>query len=359
MDLKFITEVVAAPARTPHPEDAIFDGSQAAGGMVAALEYVLANPGSVTIKWDGIPALVFGRNADGKLIVTDKYMFDKPNGRVTSPEGWLAYDQARGANRGDLYQRVANIWAGLDEAVGSSTGFFWGDLLWSAPLQPKDGMYIFKPNVVEYHIPVKSNIGQLIAGRQGGVVVHTYLADEQAKPQPWNGQGIKLNGSVAILTPSAGIKFKLDDPIRLHKAATTAVNQYGNLVDKFLGGLEGVAKNAIKTYMNKRITGQTNEELVDWLATNVSGVQYKKLVGENFGGYLYREQKGLAALFTIWNAVYAFKINLAQQLEKQVQGMQQFVNGRPEGEGFVFSTPNGPVKLVQRGTFSRALFAKE
>jgi hypothetical protein len=286
-------------------------------------------------------------------------MFDKPNGRVTSPEGWLAYDQARGANRGDLYQRVANIWAGLDEAVGSSTGFFWGDLLWSAPLQPKDGMYIFKPNVVEYHIPVKSNIGQLIAGRQGGVVVHTYLADEQAKPQPWNGQGIKLNGSVAILTPSAGIKFKLDDPIRLHKAATTAVNQYGNLVDKFLGGLEGVAKNAIKTYMNKRITGQTNEELVDWLATNVSGVQYKKLVGENFGGYLYREQKGLAALFTIWNAVYAFKINLAQQLEKQVQGMQQFVNGRPEGEGFVFSTPNGPVKLVQRGTFSRALFAKE
>jgi len=358
MELQFLKEVASAPTRTPHPEDAIFDGSQAATGMIQALEYVIENPGSVTIKWDGIPALVFGRNADGNLIVTDKYMFDKPNGRVTSPQGWVEYDQARGANRGDLYQRINNIWAGLDQAVGSSNGFFWGDLLWSQPLQPINGMYVFKPNVVEYHIPVKSNVGQIIKGRAGGVVVHTYLSDEQAKPQPWNGQGLQLDGSVAILTPSAGIKFKLDDPVQAHRAAATAVKQYGAISDKFLAGLDKVAQAAIKTYTNKRITGQTSEELPDWLVNNVSKVQYNKLVGENFGGYLYRNAKGLTGLLNIWNAVYAFKVNLAQQLEKQIQGMQQFVNGRPEGEGFVFSTPQGPVKLVQRGTFSQALFNK-
>lgn len=358
MDLKFINEVAAAPARTPHPEDAIFDGSQAAGQMVQALEYVITNPGSLTIKWDGIPALVFGRNADGKLIVTDKYMFDKPNGRVTSPEGWVEYDRARGANRGDLYQRIANIWAGLNEAVGSSPGFFWGDLLWSSPLEPVKGMYVFRPNVVEYHIPVKSSIGQLIAGRAGGVAVHSYLSDEQGKPQPWNGQGLKMNGSVAILTPNAGIKFKLDDPVRVHKDAVKAVSQYGKVTDDFLAGLDGVAKQAIRKYTNHKVTGQTNEELIPWLEHNVSGVQYKKLVGDNYGGYLYRNKNGLAGLFNIWNAVYMFKINLAQQLEQQIQGMQQFVNGQPGGEGFVFSTPTGPVKLVQRGQFSQALFAK-
>ena len=52
------------------------------------------------------------------------------------------------------------------------------------------------------------------------------------------------------------------------------------------------------------------------------------------------------------------QINLTQQLEKQVTGLQQFVNGKQEGEGFVFSTPQGTIKLVQRGTFSQALFSK-
>lgn len=357
MDLSFITEV-AAPARTPHPEDSIFDGSQAAAQMVKALEWIIANPAAGTIKWDGIPALVFGRNADGQLIVTDKYMFDKPNGRVTSPEGWVEYDRARGANRGDLYQRIANVWAGLDEAVGNTKGFFWGDLLWSQQLKPVKGMYVFKPNVVEYHIPVNSNIGKLINGRVGGIAVHSYLTDEQAGPQPWNGQGLKRDGSVAILTPNAGITFTLNDPVQLHRAATAAVQKYGAAVDSFLGGLQSVAKNAIKKYTNHKVTGQTNEELIPWLQHEVSAPQYKKLVGENGDGYLYENAAGLEGLFAIWNAIYLFKVNLAQQLEKQVQGMQQFVNGRPEGEGFVFTTPQGIIKLVQRSSFSQALFSK-
>ena len=97
----------------------------------------------------------------------------------------------------------------MEAAVGSSEGFFWGDLLWWDQLPEQGGAYVFKPNVVEYHIPVNSSIGKIIKGRNGGVVVHSYLHDEQAKQQPWNGQGLKRDGSVAILTPNAGIKFKL------------------------------------------------------------------------------------------------------------------------------------------------------
>jgi hypothetical protein len=220
-------------------------------------------------------------------------------------------------------------------------------------------MFAFQPNVVEYRVPVKSNLGQLINGRVGGIVVHQYFADDGAKPAQWNGQGLNSTGSVAILTPSAGIKFKLDDPVRLHKSATAAVSQYGAVADKFLAGLPGVVRQALQKYCNKKITGQTNEELIPWLEHNVSGKQYKFLVGENYGGYIYREQKGLHGLFLIWNAIYAFKVNLADQLEQQVQGIEQSVNGKPAGEGFVFNTPQGLVKLVNRGTFSAALFAKE
>jgi hypothetical protein len=362
MKLDFI-ENLLVEARTgaqPHPEDAIFDGAAAAGQALASLQYVIKNPGSVTIKWDGFPALIFGRTRDGRFTVQDKYMFDAKV-FADSPAKWQEYDsrKASGKTRPDLYAKLGNIWSGLEQVVGNSPGFFWGDLLWWQQLKPVKGMYAFKPNVVEYHVPAKSTLGQQIGQSVGGVVVHQYFANDGAAPQQWNGKGLDRNGSVVIISPDAGVDFKLNDPVQLTNAAAKMVKQYGNLAEKFLSGLDGVARQAIQKYTNKKVTGQTNEELVDWLQKNVSGKQYKQLVGENYGGYLYREQKGLNALFNIWNSMYSLKENLAQQLETQVQGIEQWVGGSKQGEGFVFNTPQGLVKLVQRGTFSRALFAKE
>ena len=362
MRLDFITDILVE-ARTgsqPHPEDSIFDGAAAAKQALQSMQYVIKNPGSVTIKWDGFPALIFGRVADGRFTVQDKYMFDAKF-FADSPAKWQEYDskKASGKLRPDLYAKLANIWKGLEQAVGSSPGFFWGDLLWWDQLKSVNGQFAFKPNVVEYHIPAKTQLGQKIARSVGGIVVHQYFADDNAKPQQWNGQGLNTDGPVVVLTPNAGITFKLNDPVQLTRAASAAVNQYGNLAESFLAGLDGVARQAIQKYMNKRVTGQTNQELVDWLQANVSAKQYKFLIGEEGSGYLYQNEKGVTALFTIWNAVYTLKANLAAQLEQQVQGIQQFVNGHQQGEGFVFNTPTGLVKLVNRGTFSAALFAKE
>jgi len=361
MKLDFINSILVEErtGAQPHPEDTIFDGAAAAKQMLGALQDVIKNPGSVTIKWDGFPALIFGRLPNGRFTVQDKYMFDN-NFFADSPARWQEYDLKKksGKTRPDLYAKLANIWQGLEQAVGSSPGFFWGDLLWWQQLKPVKGVYAFKPNVVEYHVSAKTTLGQQIARSVGGVAVHQYYADANSKPAQWNGQGLKLDGPVVILTPKSGIQFHLDEPVQLLRAATTAINQYGAITDKFLSGLDNPARQAIQKYTNHRITGQTNEKLVDWLQNNVSAKQYKLLVGDNQGGYLYRNQKGLNGLFTIWNSMYALKANLTKQLESQVQGVQQFVNGRPQGEGFVFNTPQGLVKLVDRGTFSAALFAK-
>lgn len=363
MKLEFIDDILVE-ARTgaqPHPEDSIFDGAQAAQQALASLEYVINNPGNVTIKWDGFPALIFGRMPNGTFTVQDKYMFDAKF-FADSPAKWQEYDskKASGKLRPDLYAKLGNIWAGLEQAVGSSSGFFWGDLLWWQKLQPVGGAFVFKPNVVEYRVAANTQLGKRIANSVGGIVVHQYFNSANAKPQPWNGQGLDANASVTVLTPNAGIQFKIDDPIQLHKAAATAIKQYGTVTDTFLSGLQGVARQAIQKYTNKKITGQTNEELVDWLRSNISAKQFTFLVGAEEGsGYLYQQENGLNGLFAIWNALYNFKANLAQQLEKQVQGIQQTVNGHPQGEGFVFNTPTGLVKLVQRGTFSAALFNKE
>ena len=363
MRLDFINNILVE-ARTgaqPHPEDSIFDGAQAATQALQSLQYVIKNPGSVTIKWDGFPALIFGRVRDGRFTVQDKYMFDSKF-FADSPAKWQEYDskKASGKLRPDLYAKLANIWRGLEAAVGSSPGFFWGDLLWWDQLPDQGGVYAFKPNVVEYRVSDKTALGQQIGKSVGGVVVHQYFADDGAAPQQWNGKGLTMNGPVVIMTPSAGIKFKLNDPVQLTKSATKSVTQYGQLAESFLTELPGVVRQALQKYCNKKITGQTAEELGPWLQHNVSDKQFNFLVGtDGQDGYLVREQKGLNALFAIWNSLYALKVNLADQLEGQVQGIEQSVNGKPAGEGFVFNTPTGLVKLVNRGTFSAALFAKE
>lgn len=347
--------------RTPHPEDAIFDGSQSASRMVQALTSVIKDPGSLTIKWDGFPALIFGRLPNGKFSIMDKYMYENPNVQPTSPEGWQEYDQARGKSRPDLYQKINNIWKGLEQAVGTSPGFYWGDLLWSDPLQPQDGKYVFKPNPhgVTYSIDINTPLGKQISNRVGGIVVHTYIPTYGGSRQPWNGQGLNMNTNVAVLTPSANIKFTLTDPAKLRSQAASAVQKYGAAADAFMKGLDSKGHMAIKQYANKLITKQTSESIDKWIVNaNFSQKLKKFFLGDNADGYLYQNKAGLDAVFAIWNAIYAFKINLTVQLEKQVTGIGQTVNGQPAGEGFVFNTPQGVVKLVNRGVFSAALFAR-
>lgn len=347
--------------RTPHPEDAIFDGSAQANRMIQALASVTKDPGSLTIKWDGFPALIFGRLPDGKFSIMDKYMYENPNVAVTSPQGWAEYDQARGKTRPDLYQKISNIWNGLEQAVGSSPGFFWGDLLWSEPLQPQAGKYVFRPNPhgVTYSIDVNTPLGKQIGNRVGGIVVHTYIPTYGGNRQPWGGQGLDMNTNVAVLTPSANIKFTLVDPAKLRTQATSALQKNGASADAFMQGLDSKGHMAIKQYANKLITKQTTESIDKWIVNaNFSQKLKKFMLGENGDGYLYANKKGLDAVFAIWNAIYAYKINLTSQLEKQVTGIGQTINGQPAGEGFVFNTPQGVIKLVDRGVFSAALFAR-
>ncbi len=361
----FLTEAITG--RTPHPEDSIFAGTAEAAKYIQALGSVIANPANVTIKWDGFPALIFGRTPEGKIAIMDKYMFDK---RVlaTSPADWQKYDasKANPSTRPDLYKKLEFFYAGLDKVV-TGPGFYWGDLLWAGPLQPVKGMYVFKPNTVEYRIPVQSDIGKLIQQSVGGIVVHQQFSELGGEPSAWSGKGLKnAKGGVAIMTPGLGIRFNLKEPVQQSRAANSALKKFGPAVDDLLAGIPGSTKQSIQTYFNKKITGQTTQDLHDWMKTNISAKQYNQLVGDDYSGIMFvkdangevSESPGYVGLKAIFNGIYAYKMALVQQLESQVSGIQQFVNGQPGGEGFVFPTPHGLVKLVNRGQFSAANFNK-
>ena len=66
---------------------------------------------------------------------------------------------------------------------------------------------------------------------------------------------------------------------------------------------------------------------------------------------------GYQALATAWQSIAALKEALIQQLESQIKGISQTINGRPGGEGFVFPTSVGMIKLVSKGNFGAAHFS--
>ena len=371
-------EQVKRDPRWPHPEDAIFlNGSKKSQQVVQALSRAVAQPRNVTIKWDGKPALIFGRLPNGRLAVMDKYMFDAKYA-AQSPEDWIKYDRNKpsGKMRANLYPMLRQLWPGLDAAV-KGPGFYWGDMMWAGALKPTGGRYQFRPSEVTYTVDRTSPLFPEIAGKRGGVVVHrVYSGLGDATSSPWNGSGLEsVPGGVLIIKPNLGQPLKAQP---VGSAETLAViRQHGKAVDAMLNQLPISTRQRLQTYYNQRLTGGTGLSLVNWLPGNVSAVQLRNLVGsttKNADGS-QRQEPGLLmapdpntgepratpayqGLEAIFNAVYNFKIGLLSQLAPQVQGLEQSVAGQPEGEGFMVDTALGPMKLVNRGVFSSALMAK-
>ena len=75
--------------RIDHVEDLVlWQGSKGIDKSIATLKSLEHSPQATTIKWDGKPAVIFGRNAEGEFILTDKSGFGAKtyDGKVTSPD---------------------------------------------------------------------------------------------------------------------------------------------------------------------------------------------------------------------------------------------------------------------------------
>jgi hypothetical protein len=367
MMLEFI-QTLNEGARIDHPEDLIFsDGSNGARQALSALKEVPAKTNDLTIKWDGFPALVFGRNADGQLVVADKHMFTKKDGsgRVTSVKDFVQYDVNRGANRGDLYQKLQILWPAFEQAVPkTSKGYYWGDLLWTGKLTPQRDHYQFTPNTVTYTVAVQSDLGRRISKSVGGIVVHQFFPDFDVEPQILKGTGeLKLDGPLCILTPNMPDQITLKEPVQLVKSAEKAINSYGPAVDKMLD-ITTLTNLKIKDlgallqkYINARVRGETRS-FIDWLPGNVTENKLKMLVGSDNEGYLYQHAAGLNGTLSIFQTILNIKDDYIKQLDSQQKTVHARIGNQLGGEGYVFATSQGLIKLVNRATFSAANFAR-
>ena len=356
--IDYLVEAIGDGPRIPHPEDAILHGSDAAKEAALALEEILNQPQMATIKWDGGIALYFGRNPQGSFFMTDKYMPSK-GVYPTSPQGWREYDANRGANRNDLYEKIETIWSGLEENVGNTTGIFKGDLMMVDPngLQPSGDNFVFSPTTVTYTVPVNSYLGKLMTNKVALIVVHEY-AD-----RPWDGSsGMANRGNVAVIPPNVNMQFDVPNKSSLSslvKSAMAEIVTNSAASDKFLSGLDKVARGLLGQYLNQLRTQQTNKNIDQWLSTNANKKQYNNLIGTSeTPGYIIKNHDGLSALFAIWNTMFKVKVAFVTAFESQVSGFKQETSAGPGGEGIVFPTSRGLIKLINPN-FGIAHFSKE
>ena len=351
-----------------HPEDLIFlGGSAGAKRALDAIIKTVRNPKTVTIKWDGYPALIFGRNSNGRFSIMDKHMFNKKDGtgrNVFSPEQFRQYDLARGVDRSDLHRLINEIWPGLDHASKTAPGYYWGDLLFSRPLQKNShGLYQFKanPNGLAYTVQVDSEVGELMAGKKAGVAVHQMLSpDAQTtdQAQPLNGTigQLQNNSDVAIVPSAMPSKPNLKVDPTLVQNVNAAIGRYGKAVDQMMDNApqsRPAFNGLFTTYINKKIVAGDLNNLVSGFMDHFQNKN------KNPGGmemqlsnHFHENEEGLVGAFTIWIELYKLKMNVVAQLNKAaeespVKGYLQ--DGTETHEGFV---SNG-LKFVDRMGFSR------
>jgi hypothetical protein len=349
-----------------HPEDLIFlDGSIGANRALQASIATVKNPNTVTIKWDGYPALIFGRGRDGKFRIMDKHMFNKKDGtgrQVFSSEQFVQYDQARQVDRSGLYEVIATIWPGLEKASRGGKGFYWGDLLFAKPLTEQNGLYVFKanPNGITYKVDVNSEIGQLLGGKVAGIAVHQYLdpgaaTTDEATTLNGNIGTLKNNSDVAIVPSKMPNTPKLKLDAASVKNVQNAIKKYGPAVDQMMNTAPQ-ARNTFNqlftVYINKKIVAGDLQDLASGFFPFVESRPMTDKMKQKILEHFQQNEAGIIGAFTIWAEMYKLKMSIVAQLNKAAESSPvkgQLDDGTETHEGFV---ANG-LKFVDRMGFSR------
>jgi hypothetical protein len=339
-----------------HLEDLVFrKGSRGATEALTILDQAAVSPGTTTsVKWDGIPALYFGRKPEtGEFVLTDGSGFEAKgyDGLATSPRMMSQIQSTRKGDRSELNQTYARLWPILEAALPTNfRGYVQGDLLYQTTPPLEAGNYVFKPNTVQYRIPAKSALGQRIGNSEIGIAMHTMYSDAGEPKQPL--RRVKFNEVPGLLliepifgkeiVPNAGLTKEIKSLIASKGAA---IDTLFNPAELRAMQITDLAKLCVD-YINFRIKqpGGNFDDLLsgfgEWLQTKVSPRKFANIVE-----YLKSptsNTEGMAAAFTLFLLLHDLKLDVLRQLDLK----------DPGHEGWVMATPAGYGKAVNRFDFT-------
>ena len=358
--------VALKESRIQHAEDLIFwEGSRGAIRAIEQLQSLSKSTQSLTIKWDGSPAVVFGRNPNGEFIFTDKSGFVAKgyDGRATNPADLKSAIAGRGKDpakrkaQAQYASKMASVFDTLQQAVPENfQGYFVGDMLYFQTPKKSGDKFMFKPNVVEYAVNVNSDIGQQIANSKVGVVIH-HTMTEDGKILPIKDLDM-VQGSVLAIPPTT---LNKKDPIQVKglDQLKSLVNNSGAEIDKLLNKNK-IAEmkltdlpNILYTYTNSKVDTGLNklgEDFLRWLAASAVSQPKRIKIKE----YVSANMKAFSKLWILVGGIMKVKDSIINQLDQAQGDITATINGKPGGEGYVLGSPEGNIKLVKRSGFTKA-----
>lgn len=365
---EIITEsrILKEGARIDHAEDVIFwEGTPGALRALAALAS-MAKTGhkKTTVKWDGSPAVIFGRDQDGNFIFTDKSGFSAKgyDGKSKSSTELERMLLSRGKEVTDSRRVFASNMRSVFDYFKNSVpenfrGFYKGDLLYFDTPSIQDGKYVFKPNVVTYGVAVDSDLGKKISQSKAGIVLHRFM-DFDGTETPLK-TGVGFIGTDILVIPPVFSKA----PVKLNDTKIAEIQRIltgkGASIDKLLSTKELAAKEiadfptVLYTYLNSKVdSGLTNlgQDFDSWL----SGSKVSKPKQQRMREHITANIPGFQALWAVVSKIMALKDVIIADLDKQKQDVDASVGDIPGGEGYVMSHKGGDIKLVNRAGFTAA-----
>jgi hypothetical protein len=353
-------------ARIQHLEDlVIWHGSEGGKKSIQKLHQVESSPKSISIKWDGSPAVIFGRNANGEFVLTDKSGFTAKgyDGKVTSGDDLekMFLGRAKGEiddSRRNFASKMKNIWNTVESVIPDDfRGYLHGDLLWFSTPLSKNGRLTFKPNVTTYSVDAKSDIGQKITKFDVGIVVHQSIDLEGNKNKVDMGQ---LRGGKTFIMPPVYVTqspgVDLPEVDRLENYLTANAKSIDTLLAVPPELKMADFGNILYTYINNSVKAGN----LDKLGTNFSQwVEISKLSGpkkERVVQWIQQNSDGFEAIFTFIKGVMTVKNTIIKALDSQPADIEAITNGEKGGEGYVIDKD---VKLVNRAGFTAANMRQE
>jgi len=354
---------LAEGARIEHPEDLVFDlGSKGITQALDGIKRSAEEPAKVnTIKWDGKPAIVFGRDNSGQFILTDKggFVATGYNGLATSARDMARVFSNRKGDYTDLIGIYQKLFPLLQRTIPQHfRGFIQADLLYGATPPVENGAYVFTPNQVTYRVSDDTPLGKAIGNSDVGIAVHTEIDKPKGTVRPVTTRVLdKVPGVLALDSTmrDTGSAIELDKGLVIK--IQDAFNEYAPAIDAFLDPQQLRSRKItntpalMKQYINFKVRqgGFTNmvQDFGPWILNKEPKKAPRIIEWMN-------ENKGaVSAMFSTFVNIALLKDQLIKALDTQEQDVQANIKGVPGHEGYV----GDGIKLVDRDKFSRVNFA--
>ena len=382
-----------------HLEDNILnDGSQGGREEIAFLRSLgkMLDQGAadarVTVKWDGAPAIICGRNPEnGEFFVGTKSVFNKTNPKIIYAES----DVDRLYSPGQLAEKLKASYRYFSTL--NIPNVVQGDLLFTDDKVEADiggeTCITFQPNTIVYAVPKDSEIGQRVQNAKIGIVFHTQYNGRTMSAMSASFGNINIQGTQDVFVTSSDFQNASGEANMSAQEKTI----YANLVNKTEGSLKQASRFLdlmktnnmnkftlnimFKTFFNRYIregrtligARNTARDFAQYFSDALDKEIATKKMKTTKDKYLELKNKGLKFISDNQQAIYmtvASYMNLQAAKNFMIRKLQKVntfgtflktENGYrvTAPEGFVAIRSGRALKLVDRLEFSRANFTAD